>query len=118
MKNPIYFFCFLLTISCSRNFPVPGTINFQEWRNDSCGFQQSRERISDSIVKYKSFFMSMDTAKLFLFLGHANHIYKGSYTYYVTPGPRCDVRDSSYVAIDIAINRKGKVISIYKVLVE
>lgn len=116
MKKVIYLVCFLLVLSCSQK--IPSTINFQEWRNDSCGFLHNRESISDSIVKYKSFFITMDTAQLFQYLGKPNDCYNDMYLYYVSPGPKCDSRDSSGVAIDITINKRGKVKQLYKVLLD
>jgi len=117
MKKFLFLIFLIFLISCSRRTIVKN-FDFSEWRRDSCGCLHIRENLSDTLIKYKDFFLDLDTAQVFKYLGQPNHKYQSDYLFYVTPGPECLKGDSSGIGISLIVNNKGRIKYITKVLLD
>lgn len=116
-KLLVIFIAFSL-INCQK-LPLKSKINFQDWRNDSCGCLNKRSQIVDTLLKYRKDFYKMDTIKFIELLGDSNNKKnknKRFLLYYITPGPCCNFGDSSGIGMIVEYNRKGKVKYINKVM--
>lgn len=116
MKKTLLVILITFSFVYCHKLPLESRINFQVWRDDSCGCLNERNQIADTIIKYRKDFYNMDTLKLVELLGEPNYKYNKSLLYYITPGPCCNLGDSSGIGLIVDYSRAGKIKYINKIM--